>query len=697
LKSGLSHHHTPKHRRADPQRRFAARLLLIAALMLGADMALPPDMRRVEERSQMVRASDGSILRSYLTPDGMVRLPADAAQLSPRYKALLLAYEDRHFARHGGIYLPALARAAVQWLREGRVISGGSTLTMQVARLLEPRPRTLASKLIELLRAVQLERRYSKQQIFAFYLTLAPFGGNLEGIEAGSRGLLAKPPGALTTAEAAMMVALTQSPTSLRKNLPALRRARNKVLSVAGPRVGLGPDELAESHASALQLRPTPQAFVAPLLADRLRSSASGRNDIRSSIDRRLQSQIERRLAGFRRTLDPRASLAILVVRLRDRQVRAYVGSADFNDNARQGQVDVVQAVRSPGSALKPFIYVRAFDEALAHPMTQVDDVETSFGIYAPANFEDQYHGRVTLADGLRLSLNVPAVILLDRLGPVAFAARMERSGLPLRLPRGARPDLPIALGGVGVRLDDMAAAYAALGDDGVIRPLRFAPDQPVAAERAPIAGPRARALVTDILASAPLPPGVSETAPAAHRIAVKTGTSYGYRDAWAFGYDAQHVVAVWTGRPDGTPSPGRFGLNTAAPILFDIFAMIGSTAPPRPRDVGRDDPLPPALQQIGPAASQQQARALRIAYPVAETVLPFLPGQRVPLEARGGQPPYVWLVNGAPLGAASQAQQIIWQPDGPGFHDLVVLDAGGHGARARVRVTDRMITSGGF
>jgi penicillin-binding protein 1C len=677
-----------------PSQKLAFKILIAAAALFLLDQLLPPNMTRYAQHSAVVRAADGSVLRSYLTPDGMVRLKANLATVGARYQALLIAYEDRRFWQHSGVDARALGRAGLQMLRNRKIVSGGSTLTMQVARLLEPRRRTLFAKAIEMLRAWQLERRYSKREILQIYLTLAPFGGNLEGIEAGSGGLYGKHPAELTVAQAAVLVALPQSPTKLRKSPAALKRARDKVLRVAGHHAGFTHGDIVAAQGEPVRLRDIAQPFRAPHLADRVRGTSQ---DIRTTIDARLQRSLENKVATWTKSIDPRASMAILIVRLQDRKVQAYIGSAGFRDNGRDGQVDAVRAVRSPGSALKPFIYARAFDEALAHPMTLIDDVETNFGVYAPSNFEDQYHGRVTLADALRLSLNVPAVILLDKIGPVAFTAKMQRDGLNLQLPKGARPGLPIALGGVGVRLDDMAASYAALASDGVIRPLQYVHGPQRKSAAPDIAGARARAWVSDILRSAPLPDGVSETSPAAHRISVKTGTSYGYRDAWALGYDQQHVVAVWTGRPDGSSSPGHFGVNTAAPILFDVFALLGIAQPMHTPNVGRDDMLPPHLTQIGPAADQRAARALRIAYPVNGTLMPFISGQQVALEARGGASPLTWLINGQPLGATATGQSLSWTPDGPGFHDIAVLDAAGRAARVRVRLSDSVSISQGF
>lgn len=666
--------------------RLARLLLAGLLLLLLAFYLLPPDMARFTQASRLVVAANGTPLRTYLTPDGMVRLRLAPERANPAYLKLLLAYEDKRFFLHHGVDGLALLRATGQAARAGRIVSGGSTLTMQVARLLEPRPRTLWSKLLEIIRAWQLESRHSKAEILEMYLTLAPMGGNLEGVTAASTSYFNKPARALTVAEAATLIALPQSPTRLRKNPAALRAARDKVLRIAGPRAGLTAADLAAARRTPVRLRAVAQTFAAPLLADRLLATSASL-EIRSTLNARLQQDLERKTAAWTRSLDPQASLAILVIDIRTREVQAYIGSANFTADARAGQVDAVTAVRSPGSALKPFIYARAFDEGLAHPMTLVDDVETRFGTYAPSNFEDQYHGRVTLADALRLSLNVPAVLLLDRLGPVNFTEHLRRAGLQLDLPAGTRPGLPVALGGVGVTLEHLAATYAALADDGSIRPLVFQPElPPTAAPPEPFAGVQARHWVNDILRGAAAPDSIPATSPAARAIALKTGTSYGYRDAWAFGFDARHVVAVWTGRPDGTPSPGRFGVNTAAPILYDVFELTGIHPRPGGIDLGTGTPLSPALAAIGPGNSPQ--RSLKIAYPVDGTTLPYLVDKRLPLEARGGKSPFLWIANGAAVGEATPGQSLMWVPDGPGYHVLTVVDAAGRSASVRIRIS---------
>ncbi len=715
--------------KATPKLSFALAILVFGALL---NLLLPPDLSRARDTSRMVLAENDAPLRTYLTRDGMIRHGVNLAHISPRYIDMLIAYEDQRFFAHSGVDGLALARAAVQAMRGGRVISGGSTLTMQVARLLEPRRRTVSAKLIEMLRAWQLEIRFSKPEILQLYLTLAPMGGNLEGIEAASQLYFNKPAASLSLADAATLIALPQSPTRLRKERVALRRARNKILRVAAPRAGYDPADIraAQNAPVAFQLRQV--RFSAPQLSDRVLRSAPGKISVSTTLNQRWQQTLERNAPRWRQGLDRQASLAILVCDVRTRQVRAYVATADFKAADRDGQVDMVTAVRSPGSTLKPFLYARAFDQGIAHPLTLVDDVETRFGSYTPTNFQEQYHGRVTLSDALRLSLNVPAVLLMDRIGPVAFTEQMRRDGLALQLPKGVRPGLPIALGGVGVTLENLVASYAALADDGVIRPLVYAvrpfPDQIKSLSRSIRSGKNglrysfrpffldpfctkcanlieegsnvrqaiigeafaeaeARMAVAAILRTTAPPDGVANRSQTMQAIALKTGTSYGYRDAWSLGFDGRHVVGVWTGRPDGTPSPGRFGVNTAAPIFYDVFDLIGSTAPIN-TDI-KNSLVPGALKILNPSATGAAQRALKIAFPVDGAIMPYIAEKAIPLEARGGKAPFIWIANGALAGTVGPGQSLMWQPDGPGFHTLTLVDATGRATSAKIRISE--------
>ena len=399
--------------------------------------------------------------------------------MDPRFVQLLIAYEDRRFSRHPGVDPLAVVRALTQWAASGRVISGASTLTMQVARLLEPRPRTVWSKGLEMLRALQLEAHLSKNEILELYLTLAPYGGNLEGVRAASLAWLGKEPRQLTDAEAALLVVLPQAPSRLRpdRHPERARAARDKVL-----RQGVKRGVLAEHEASLAMRDAVPDArrpfpFHAVHLADRLfatRSEAS----VRTPLEASLQIRAEALAAAHAARAGPEAGVAVLVADHRDAMaVRAWVGSPDYLSNRRLGAVDMVRAIRSPGSTLKPFIYGLAFDRALAHPDTRVMDAPRHFGNYAPDNFDRRYRGLVTMAEALRWSLNIPAVAVMDRLGPHRFTHALEAAGVPVSLPPGERPGLAVALGGLGLTLETLVTLYGALGSDGRVRPLRLAPD----------------------------------------------------------------------------------------------------------------------------------------------------------------------------------------------------------------------------
>jgi penicillin-binding protein 1C len=394
--------------------------------------------------------------------------------------------------------------------------------------------------------------------------------------------------------------------------------------------------------------------------------------------------------------LGSEASIAAIIVENRDRRVLAYAGSADFNAVARRGTIDMARAVRSPGSALKPFIYAMAFDRLIIHPESVLEDRPRQFGDYAPVDFDGLFQGDVTARQALQYSLNLPAVAVLDRLGPAWFTAALAAAGVRLRLPEPtADPGLAVALGGVGVTLVDLVQLYAALTNRGEVAPLRYRQDD-LPAAGSPIFGPLGAWYVNDILAEAPAPPGVVPAEISRGRqLAFKTGTSYGYRDFWAIGYDPEVTIGVWAGRPDGTPMPGRSGRLTAAPILFKVADLLGPAIPrngsPPPLGVllaGRNE-LPARLQRLdpGPAPRAAPAGGPKILYPPDGAVIEWR-GEELPLEAAGGKRPLRWLVDGRPLAPAPPRRPIYWQPDGVGFARLTVIDGDGLSAHSTVRLS---------
>jgi len=674
----------------------AAALLLagLAAALLGLDRAFPPDFSRYEDRSALVLDRDGTVLRAFLATDGRWRLAARPETVSPLYLDMLLAFEDRRFRWHPGVDPLALLRAAGQLAANGHVVSGGSTLTMQAARLLEPRPRTFGAKLAEAARALQLEWRLDKDEILAIYLTLAPFGGNLEGVRAASLAWFGKEPAELRADEAALLVALPQAPARLGPDLaPArARAARDKVLARVADAGVIDATAAQEAARAPLPATRRPLPKLAPHLAERLLAEAPA-EAIRSTVDAALQARVEALAADAAGALGAEVNAAVLVVETAGRAVRAHVGSSGYFDRRRLGMLDLARAVRSPGSALKPFAYGLAFDRLLAHPATLAQDRPLRFRGYAPENFDRGFRGEVTLAEALRLSLNLPAVAVLDRLGPELFDRELRAAGIELRLDRGLRPaSLPLVLGGVGTTLEDLATLYGALADGGRVQPLARLADAAPAPAR-PLLGPLGAWYVAEALAEAPRPAAYDARATAgkARRLAFKTGTSYGFRDAWAVGWDGAHVVAVWVGRADGQPCGGCVGLRAAAPLMFRTFDLLPrrdlpAAAPPGAL-AGPASALPPGLRRLGelPLAAAEPPPA--IAFPDDGAVL-ALDGRAaplLPLKVTGGVRPYRWLVNGRPLGRASWRLAEHWRPDGPGYADIAVVDAAGGVASARV------------
>jgi penicillin-binding protein 1C len=683
----------------DPIRVVAAAAIFLAVTAVVVYFALPlPSLDRGRNASTLVLAADGSILRGFLSGDGKWRLPVEPDRIDPLYRRMLIAAEDRRFAVHPGVDPIAVLRAAAQFAISGHIVSGASTLTMQVARLLERHPRSLTGKIGELAEALALERRLAKEQILGLYMTLAPFGGNLEGVRAASLAYFGKEPAHLSAAECALLVAIPRSPERLRpdRHPEAARAARDGVLLRMLQAGTISPAAFAEAREEEIPRVRLAMPFRAPHLARALRDEDPLTVVHTTTIDPLLQQRVERLLKREVLALDPQATFAAIVVHNQDRRVLAYVGNADFSAISRRGTLDMARAVRSPGSALKPFIYAMAFDRLLIHPETVLEDRPRNFGDYAPADFDGRFQGDVTAREALQYSLNVPAVAVLDRLGPGRFIATLGAAGVRLRLPEPAvAPGLAVALGGAGISLADLVELYAALPNRGEVAALRYRDADPTASGRQ-IFGPAAAWYVNGILAAAPPPPGV---VPAemrrGRRLAFKTGTSYGFRDFWAVGYDPDVTIGVWAGRPDGTPIPGGSGRLTAAPVLFKIADLLGP-APPRSDApppgvllVARND-LPLRLQRLDPRSVEQDtlpAGGLRIAYPPDGAQLEWR-GEEVRLEVSGGKAPYRWLVDGRPLPAAPPRRPVYWQPDGVGFAKLAVIDAEGRSARSTVRLS---------
>ncbi|MBF6027939.1 peptidoglycan glycosyltransferase PbpC [Pseudomonas sp. P115] len=611
---------------------------LVVALLWLADRIWPLPLPQ-DDLARVVLAEDGTPLWRFADANGVWRYPVQTHEVSPYYLDALLTYEDRWFYQHPGVNPLALARATWQNLTGARVVSGGSTLSMQVARLLDPHSRTFHGKLRQLWRTAQLEWHLSKEEILNLYLNRAPFGGTLQGVAAASWAYLGKSPAQLTHAEAALLAVLPQAPSRLRPDRHPQRaqQARDKVLRRLGEFQVWPQAAVDEALEEPLLLAPRLEPSLAPLLARRL-NRADSPPLIRTTLDATLQRRLEDLLLGWRARLPEHTSAAILVVEEETMAVRAYLGSVDINDAKRFGHVDMISALRSPGSTLKPFLYGMALDEGLIHSESLLQDVPRRYGDYRPGNFSMGFTGAVPASTALSSSLNLPAVQLLEAYGPKRFAAQMRIGGVPLALPALAEPNLALILGGAGSRLEDLVSGYSAFARDGKSATIRLQPDD-VLRER-PMLSPGAAWIVRRIL-SGQARPDRDPRAELVQRpvLAWKTGTSYGFRDAWAIGVGPRYLIGVWIGRPDGTPVPGQFGLASAAPLMLQVHDVLTN----RDSQRGISAPVKPVPANVGVAAicwplgqpmsrSDPNCRRQRFAWTLDNTTPPTLQALDQPL-----------------------------------------------------------------
>jgi penicillin-binding protein 1C len=654
----------------------------------------PLDKGAVFERSPIVLDRNGQLLRAFTMADGRWRMPTTVGDVDPRYISVLLAFEDKRFRSHGGVDPLALVRAAGQSLRAGRVVSGGSTITMQVARLIEPRhERSLAAKLQQMARAIDLERQFSKDEILSLYLSLAPFGGNIEGIRAASFAYFGKDARRLSHGEAALLVALPQAPETRRPDRFPERatKARSRVLYAATRAAILPEGERQNADGEAMPRTRQPFPMLAAHVAQAALRAQPNERVHRLTLDAGWQAQLEQLARERAIAVGPRVAVAMVVVESATGAVRASVGGADYFADERAGAMDLTQALRSPGSALKPFIYAMAFEEGIAHPESTLEDRPHRFGLYAPENFDQSYQGTISARKALQLSLNVPAVDLLAALGPQRFLSRMKQAGAGLVLPPEGAPGLAIGLGGVGTTLRDLTRLYAGLARGGEVVDLQFRAGFQMREDPARLVDSVPAWYVADALLGAPPP----FNAPAG-RIAYKTGTSYGYRDAWSVGFDRKHTVGIWVGRADNAAVSGLVGRVVAAPILFDAFNRLGVEAGVGPRPahaiVARNSALPPPLRHVRrdvPKTAQAMTSAsLRLAFPPdgarLETSQPI---SDMAVKITGGVPPFTAFVDGRPVASSAQRRTLSFAPTGMGFVRISVVDATGDTDSVMVRL----------
>ncbi|MDI7775935.1 penicillin-binding protein 1C [Asticcacaulis sp. EMRT-3] len=672
-------------------------LMVLQVLLAVVNLVCPPDMAKADRASPVVLDRNGVFLRALPVDDGRWRLRADLNRTDPAFLHHLLGIEDARFYLHPGVDAAAVARAFLSNFHAGGIVSGGSTITMQTARLLSPHPRTYGGKAIEALRALQLELRYSKHDILQLYLTLAPYGGNLEGVRAASLSYFGHEPETLTLGEQAQLISLPQAPEARRPDLhpKAAQAARDLILDRMAQNGLIDAQALHEALQEPVAHQRLPFPAIAWQTAGRLARTVTGlQATLVTTLDAGLQTRLEAMAAATAKAQGPNVSAAILVVDIHTRGVLASVGGGGLDRPG--GWIDMTRALRSPGSALKPFIYGFAFENGVVAPDTRLMDAPTRFGDYQPEDFDRNFHGEVSVKEALVNSLNVPAVAVLNRIGPDVFQARLAAVGVKLVRPKSALNDagLALALGGEGIHLDDLAKLYAGLGDHGLVKPLVYRLDDEKASAAA--SGQRLmRAEAADkvlaILRETPPPPGrlPGPLMRVSRRPAYKTGTSYGYRDALAVGVAGGYAVMVWTGRPDGGARADETGRDDAAPLLFDVFDQL--RAPSQVPQAIAPPVAPVALQSLNAASDH-----MSILFPPSGATVYVETAGRAreehlkvtrPLKLSAhGKAPIQWYVDGAPLKADDDGA-FNWSPPSEGFYDLTVTGGDGQSAKSHVRV----------
>ncbi len=685
-----------------------ALMTLGAAALLCADRVWPFPVERLNRwpASPLVTDRAGEPLLTVVGTDEQWRYPVPLDRMAPWLGQATLAVEDERFYRHGGVDLIAVARAIGQNLAARRVVSGASTLTMQICRMIDDRPRTLAAKTIETLRALQLERTMPKDRILECYLNIAPYGRNIRGAEAASQAYFGKRAADLSLGEAALLAGLPQSPSRFRPDrYPDAARARRRTVLRRMRELGMiTPEQLAHADQDPLTLAGPGAGGGASAPAHdstagsaepRLRTAVAGRATLsgrsaciaphaailalqrrpaggRTTIDPIIQREAQRLAAEFVTTLPDGSQVAVVVIDIARSEIVAMVGAADA-DNPVDGQVNGATARRSPGSALKPFIYAAAIDAGLINAESTVYDVPIDRAGWSPANFDSLYVGELSAAEALRRSLNVPAILVAEATGLSRCLGVIEAAGVRLPPNVQARGGLAVVVGAVEVSLLDMVNGYATLGRGGVRRPARLFLDEP--ADAVPVIASDVCAIVDDILSTRHRRPrGIVATE--LPWFMWKTGTSSGRRDAWAAGHNRRFAVGVWVGRFCGGGSVQYVGAEAAEPLLaalFDVPLLRARDAPP-------PTPHRPVTQPLAPPAELRDP--VRIVSPSDGSTHVAIDGQAIVHPRATQSVGLTWFLNGAMMDAAGVNRLTLE----PGRYELRCVDS--QGASAAVRFT---------
>jgi penicillin-binding protein 1C len=528
--------------------------------------------------STVVTDNKGEVIHAFLTRDGQWRMKTELAEISPLLRKTIIEKEDRYFYYHPGVNPVAMLRALGRNILHGRRTSGASTITMQVARALEPKPRTYWNKLVEVFRAFQLEWKYNKDQILQLYLNKVPYGGNIQGVKSASLLYFGKNPDHLSLAEITALSVIPNRPSTLvmGKHNDGIVAERNKWLRRWAETGVFTPKEIEDALAEPLAAKRGVVPDLVPQLALKLKKS--GRDVIHTTIDLNTQLKIEKLVKDYSRTLalNNIRNAAVIVLDNQTHRVVSYIGSADFHDSVDGGQVNGAAAIRQPGSTLKPLLYGLCIDAGLLTPKMTIMDVPVNFEGYAPENYDQKFNGYVTMDYALGHSLNIPAVKSLKALGKDVLIRKLAACDFRQVDKDRNKLGLSMILGGCGATLEEMTGLYSIFANEGRwVRPRYSTEDTVPQGER--VLSPAATFMINDILSKVTRPDFPVNWTSTVHlpKIAWKTGTSYGRRDAWSIGYNRRYTVGIWVGNFSGVGVPELSGANVATPLLFTVFNTI--------------------------------------------------------------------------------------------------------------------------
>lgn len=662
-------------------------LMCLLVVCAGSWLIFPPPLKALNHVSPQVLDREGNVLAVYTIDDGLWRLHSQRADIDPRFVEALLAVEDERFWTHSGVDPLSILRAVKTLIKSGKAKSGASTLTMQLVRQIEPRERVLSSKIIESMRALQYDLSLTKTEILEYYLTHISYGGNIQGVSAASQIYFGKTPAHLTWSEIATLIALPQAPASRRprkNDQAALIDGRNKVLTRLVRQQVITEKQANEARQEPLNIifKPLPRSQDNAIAS--LSRSAIMTRPVLSTFDPQIQKLLEQETNSYVRDWPSHLNGAALVIHNPSREIRA-IRSA-FAPHHEGGWMDLTEINRSPGSTLKPFIYGLAMDEGLIDQSTLLPDRPIAFDGYQPENFDRTYYGDVRVHEALRHSLNIPAVAVMQQLGAPRFESVLKTAGVELQRSTAGREraGLAIALGGVGMSPRDLASLYTGLANSGVIAPLTLKQNA-AAPFMKTILSPSASDDITQILRYAPGPKGrVPHWLKAAsHAVSYKTGTSYGFRDAWAVGYTSQWTVLIWIGRPDGGVMPGKTGRNMAAPLLFNIF----ETLPGQSTGVGYQKDAASAQGLKNLIDIKPESKGPSFKFPQDGAIIFTRDKSRgIKIILSDAQKDTQLYVNGERL--IGEGAQWIWRPAHAGFYDIKAITLDGEQSKISVRVS---------